>query len=115
MGVMTMVSVFLDAIPPNVLAARALCKDNEESNATFVCFGMLIRIRGDKRLVLKRGIIEEAIGRGLTENEWQSIMWHYIGVIAKAEEHELVFEDSEESKAMDAYWDEQLERIKKKT
>jgi hypothetical protein len=110
-----MVSVFLDAIPPNVLAARALCKDNEESNATFVCFGMLIRIRGDERLVLRREVIEEAIGRGLTENEWQSIMWHYIGVISKAEETELVFEDSEESKAMDEYWDEQLERLKKKT
>lgn len=110
-----MVSVFLDAIPANVLAARALCRDNEANNATFVCFGMLIRIRGDKRLVLRREVIEGAIGRGLTENEWQSIMWHYIGVISKAEETELVFEESEESKTVDEYWDEQLERAKKKT
>jgi hypothetical protein len=110
-----MVSVFLDAIPANVRAARALCRDNEDNNATFVCFGMLIRIRGDKRLVLRREVIEGAIGRGLTENEWQSIMWHYIGVISKAEENELVFEDSEESKTMDEHWDEQLERVKEKT
>jgi hypothetical protein len=108
-----MVSVFLDAIPANVRAARALCRDNEDNHATFVCFGMLIRIRGDKRLVLRREVIEGAIGRELTEYEWQSIMWHHTGVIAKAEETELVFEDSEESKPVDEYWDEQLARVVK--
>jgi hypothetical protein len=110
-----MVSVFLDAIPANVRAARALCNDNEENNAMFFCAGMLIRIRGDKKLVLKRAVIDEAIGRGLTENEWQSILWNYIGVIAKSSHNEIIFEDSEESKVMDEYWDKQLERIKKKT
>jgi hypothetical protein len=110
-----MVSVFLDAIPANVRAAQALCGDNEENHATFFNAGMLIRIRGDKKLVLKREVIDEAIGRGLTENEWQSIMWNYIGVIAKSSHNEIVFEDSDESKVMDEYWDKQLERIKKKT
>jgi hypothetical protein len=112
---MKMVSVFLDAIPANVRAARALCKENEANNATYFCAGMLIRIRGDKKLVLKREVIEEAIGRGLTENEWQSIMWNYVGVISKSVHNEIVFEDSEESKAMDEFWDKQLELIKKKT
>lgn len=76
---------------------------------------MMIRIRGDKKLVLNREIIEQAIGRGLTENEWQSVMWNYIGVISKAEQNEIVFEDSEESKVMDEYWDKQLENLKRKT
>ena len=110
-----MVSVFLDAIPANVRAARALCNDNEENNAMFFNVGMLIRIRGDKKLILKREVIDGAIGRGLTENEWQSIMWNYIGVITKSSHSEIVFEDSEESTIMDEYWDKQLERIKKKT
>jgi len=110
-----MVSVFLEAVPANMLVARAVCKDNGDSNATFVHFGMMIRIRGDKKLVLNREIIEQAIGRGLTENEWQSVMWNYIGVISKAEQNEIVFEDSEESKVMDEYWDKQLENLKRKT
>lgn len=110
-----MVSVFLEAVPANMLVARAVCKDNEDNTAAFVHFGMMIRIRGDKKLVLNREIIEQAIGRGLTENEWQSVTWNYIGVISKSEQKEIVFEDSEESKVMDEYWDKQLERIKKKT
>ena len=108
-----MVSVFLDAVPANMLVARAVCKDNEANNATFFCVGMLIRIRGDKKLVLNREIIERAIGRKLTENEWQSVTWNYIGAISKAAENELVFEDSEESKVMDEYWDKRLESLKK--
>ncbi|MHC1599433.1 MAG: hypothetical protein ACXQS5_01225 [Candidatus Methanospirareceae archaeon] len=110
-----MVSVFLEAVPANMLVARAVCKDNEANNATFFCVGMLIRIRGDKKLVLNRAIIERAIGRGLTENEWQSVTWNYIGVISKSAQNELVFEDSEESKVMDEYWDKQLASLKSKT
>jgi len=110
-----MVSVFLEAVPANMLVARALCKDNEDNNATFFCFGMLIRIRGDKKLVLNREIIETALGRGLTENEWQSVTWNYIGLISKSEQNEMVFEDSEESKVLDEYWDKQLESVKSKT
>ena len=107
-----MVSVFLDAVPANLLVARAVCGNNEANNATFFCVGMLIRIRGDKKLVLNREIIERAIGRELTENEWQSVTWNYIGVISKAAQNELVFEDSEESKVMDEYWDKRLESCK---
>lgn len=110
-----MVSVFLEAVPANQLVARAVCKDNEANNATFLHFGMMIRIRGDKKLVLNREIIEEAIGRALTENEWQSVMWNYIGTISKAGQNEIIFEDSEESKVMDEYWDKQIELIKSKT
>lgn len=110
-----MVSVFLEAVPANMLAAKALCKDNEANNATFLHFGMMLRIRGDKELVLNRGVIEEAIGRGLTENEWQSVTWNYIGVISKFDQAVAVFVDSEESKVMDEYWDKQVELFKKKT
>ena len=109
-----MVSVFLEYVPANILVARAVCNDNRDNNATYTCFGM-IRIRGDKRLVLKRGIIEAAIGRGLTENEWESVAWIYIGTIAKFEENEVVFEDSEESKSVDRFWDEKLECIRRET
>lgn len=109
-----MVSVFLEAVPANILVAEAVCNDNKDNNATYTCFGMMIRIRGDKRLVLKRGIIEEAICRGLTENEWQSVTWLYIGAISKFEENEAVFEDSEESKSVDRFWDEKLECISQK-
>lgn len=110
-----MVSVFLEAVPANLLAARAVCNDNKDNNANYTCFGMMIRIRGDKRLVLKRGVIEEAIGRGLTENEWQSVTWIYIGSISKFEQNEVVFEDSEESKIVDRYWDDQLEKVTRET
>lgn len=103
-----MVSVFLESVPANILVARAICDDNRESNATYTCFGMMIRIRGDKRLVLKRSIIEAAIGRGLTENEWASVTWIYIGTIATFEPEVAIFEDSEESIAMDRFWDEKL-------
>jgi hypothetical protein len=109
-----MVSVFLEAVPANMLVAEAVCNDNKDNNANYTCFGMMIRIRGDERLVLKRGVIEEAIGRGLTENEWQSVTWIYIGAISKFEQNEAVFEDSEESKVVDRYWDDQLESIKGK-
>jgi hypothetical protein len=47
----------------------------------------------------------------LTENEWQSVTWLYIGSISKFEEDEVVFEDSEESKVVDRYWDDQLEKV----
>ncbi|MDI6885097.1 MAG: MmoB/DmpM family protein [archaeon] len=110
-----MVSVFLEAVPANILVAEAVCNDNKDNNANYTCFGMMIRIRGDKRLILKRGVIEEAIGRGLTENEWQSVTWLYIGSISKCEQNEAVFEDSEESKVVDRYWDDQLESIKRET
>jgi hypothetical protein len=110
-----MVSVFLEAVPANILVARAVCNDNKDNTAHYTCFGMMIRIRGDKRLVLKRGVIEEAIGRGLTENEWQSVTWLYIGSISKFEENEVVFEDSEESKVVDRYWDDHLEKVTRET
>ncbi len=107
-----MVSVFIEAVPANLLIAKAVCNDNEVNNANFIHFGMLIRIRGDKKLVLKRVVIEEAIGRELTENEWQSVTWNYIGTITKSEQNELIFEDSAESEIMDAYWDKRLESYK---
>ena len=107
-----MVSVFLEAIPANMRAAQALCEDNAANNATFCCFGMLIRIRGDPKLVFKRAVIEAAVGRALTENEWESITLNYLGVITQADRAILVFENSAESKVMDAYWDKQLARLK---
>ncbi len=110
-----MVSVFLEAVPANMLIAKAVCEDNRSNHANYTPFGMLIRIRGDKKLVLKRVVIEEAIGRELTENEWQSVTWNYIGGISKSEQNELIFEDSEESKVLDAYWDKRLEGVKRKT
>lgn len=110
-----MVSVFLEAIPANLRAAQALCVDNATDDATFFCFGMLIRIRGDERLVFKREVIEAAVGRGLTENEWESIMLNYLGVITKADRDVLIFENSAESKVMDEYWDKQLARLNRKT
>ncbi|MEA1997989.1 MAG: hypothetical protein U9N61_01505 [Euryarchaeota archaeon] len=108
-----MVSFFLDAVPANVLIARAICNDNVADNASYICFGALIRIRGDKRLVLKRGIVEQAIGRALTENEWQSVTWNHIGAISKFERAEIVFENSEESRVLDEFWDKRLENVKK--
>ena len=110
-----MVSVFIEAVPANVRIAKAVCEDNRGNNAHYTSFGLLIRLRGDKKLVLRRGIIEEAIGRRLTENEWQSVTWNYLGAITRSKHNEIVFEDSEESEVMDAYWDKQMERYKKKT
>ncbi len=103
-----MVSVFIDAVPANLLIAKAVCAYNRDNHADYTPFGMLIRIRGDKKLVLNRMIIEEAIGRELTENEWQSATWNYIGTITKLEQNELIFENSAESEIMDAYWDKRL-------
>jgi hypothetical protein len=108
-----MVSFFLEAVPANVLIARAICSDNEDNNASYICFGALIRIRGDKRLVLKRGIVEQAIDRALTENEWQSVTWNHIGAISKFGRTEIVFENSEESRVLDEFWDKRLENVKK--
>ena len=108
-----MVSFFLEAVPANVLIAKAICSDNVANNASYICFGALIRIRGDKRLVLKRGIVEQAIGRALTENEWQSVTWNHIGAISKSGRTEIVFEDSEESRVLDEFWDKRLENVKK--
>ncbi len=108
-----MVSFFLEAVPANVLIARAICSDNEDNNASYICFGALIRIRGDTRLVLKRGIVEHAIGRALTENEWQSVTWNHIGTISKFGRTEIVFENSEESRVLDEFWDKRLENVKK--
>jgi hypothetical protein len=110
-----MVSVFLEAIPANLRAAEALCEDNAANNATFCCVGMLIRIRGDERLIFKRAVIEAAVGRGLTENEWESIMLNYLGVITQADRAVLVFENSAESKVMDEYWDKRLAGLNRKT
>jgi hypothetical protein len=110
-----MVSFFLEAVPANVLIARAICSDNEDNNASYTHFGALIRIRGDKRLVLKRAIVEQAIGRELTENEWQSVTWNHIGAISKLERNEIVFVDSEESMILDEYWDKRLENLKNKS
>ena len=119
-----MVSVFLEAVPANLLAARAVCEDpeNRANNATHTHFGMLIRVKADKRLVVRRSVLEDAIGRGLTENEWQSVTWNFIGKIAKSEskskserrdeQDEFVFEDSEESAVLDAYWDKRLADFK---
>jgi hypothetical protein len=108
-----MVSFFLEAVPANVLIARAICSDNVDNNATYICFGALIRIRGDKRLVLKRAIVEQAIGRALSENEWQSVTWNHIGAISKSGRNEIVFVDSEESRVLDEFWDKRLENVKK--
>jgi len=123
-----MVSVFLEAVPANLLAARAVCEDpeNRANNATHTHFGMLIRVKADKRLVVRRSVLEDAIGRGLTENEWQSVTWNFIGKIAKSEskskskskserrdeQDEFVFEDTEESAVLDAYWDKRLADFK---
>jgi hypothetical protein len=108
-----MVSFFLEAVPANVLIARAICSDNVDKNASYICFGALIRIRGDKKLVLKRDVVEQAIGRALTENEWQSVTWNYIGAISKSGRTEIVFVDSEESRVLDEFWDKRLENLKK--
>lgn len=110
-----MVSVFLAAIPANVRAAQAICEANEAHNATYISFGTLLRIRGDNKLVFDREIIERAVGRGLTEDEWRSITWNYIGAISKSDHSEIVFEDSEESNVVDEYWDKQVEGLKRKT
>ena len=107
-----MVSVFIEAVPANMRIAKAVCEDNKNNNADYVHFGMQIRIRGGKKLVLKRAIIEAAIGRELTENEWQSVTWNHIGTITKSEQNELIFEDSAESEVIDAYWDKRLESYK---
>ncbi|RZN37866.1 MAG: hypothetical protein EFT35_05500 [Methanophagales archaeon ANME-1-THS] len=109
-----MVSVFLEYVPANLLVARAVCSDNQDNHATYTCFGMMIRIRGDNRLVLKRALIEAAIGRGLTEDEWASVTWLYIGTVATFAPDVAVFEDSDESKVMDRFWDEKLERTTQK-
>ncbi len=110
-----MVSVFLEAIPANLRAAQALCEANAADNATFFHVGMLIRIRGDERLIFKREVIEAAIGRALTENEWESITLNFLGEITKADRDVLIFENSAESKVMDEYWDKQLARLNRKT
>jgi hypothetical protein len=107
------VSFFLEAVPANILIARAVCSNNRDNKADYTCFGTLIRIRGSKKLILKRAIVEQAIGRALTENEWQSVAWNYIGAISKMEQNEIIFEDSDDSKVLDEYWDKQLERLKK--
>ncbi len=109
-----MVSVFIEAVPANLSIAKAVCDYNRSrgNHADYTAFGMQIRIRGDKKLVLKRAIVEEAIGRELTENEWQSVSWNYVGTITRSGQSELIFEDTEESKILDAYWDKRLESLK---
>jgi hypothetical protein len=109
-----MVSVFLDAIPANIRAARAVCKDNEAQSASYLSFGTLLRIRGEEQLVIRRETLESAVGRALTETEWESVTWHYIGVIAKRDREELIFEDSADSKAVDEFWDRQIAQLKGK-
>ena len=101
-----MVSVFIEAVPANLLIAKAVCDDNKNNNADYSDFGMQIRIRADKKLVLKRG-------RGLTETEWQSVTLNHIGAISKFEQNEIVFVDSEESRVLDEYWDKRLKNLKK--
>ena len=107
-----MVSVFIEAVPANLLIAKAVCDYNRSrgNHANYTAFGMQIRIRGAKKLVLKRAIVEEAIGRELTENEWQSVSWNYVGTITRSGQSEFIFEDSEESEILDAYWDKRLKR-----
>ena len=106
-----MVSVFLDAIPVNLAIARAICNDNRANNAYFERYGMIIRIRGEGKLVVRRRIIEGVIGRELTENEWDSVTFNYIGTISKFDDNEIVFEDSEDSLEKDRYWDTLVERV----
>ena len=108
-----MVSVFIEAVPANLLIAKAVCDDNKNNNADYSDFGMQIRIRADKKLVLKRALVEHAIGRGLTETEWQSVTLNHIGAISKFEQNEIVFVDSEESRVLDEYWDKRLKNLKK--
>ncbi len=111
--VMEMVSVFIEAVPANVLIAKAVCSDNSDSNGSYVNFGPQIRLRADKKLVLNRETIERAISRRLTENEWQSVTLNHTGAITKLGHSEIIFEDSEESEFIDAYWDKRLEQLKK--
>jgi len=106
-----MVSVFLEAIPVNLAIARAICNDNRANNAYFERYGMIIRIRGEGKLVVRRRIIEGVIGRELTENEWDSVTFNYIGTISKFDDDEIVFEDSEDSLEKDRYWDTLVERV----
>ncbi len=108
-----MVSVFIEAVPANVLIAKAVCEDNRGMNGSYVNFGALIRIKADKKLVLKREIIERAINRGLTENEWQSVALNHTGTITKLAHNEIIFEESEESVVIDAYWDKRLAQLEK--
>lgn len=96
-----------------MLIAKAVCDDNRSSNGSYVHFGALIRLRGDKKLVLNREHIEHAISRGLTENEWQSVTLNHTGRITKMVRTEIIFEDSAESGMMDSYWDERLARLGK--
>jgi hypothetical protein len=106
-----MVSVFLAAIPANIRAARAVCIENEAHHATCVCFGTLLRIRGEEQLVIRRATLEAAVGRPLTEPEWASVTWHIIGAIAKRDHDELIFTDSADSKSMDEFWDLQIAQL----
>jgi len=108
-----MVSVFIDAVPANVLIAKAVCEDNRGNNGSYVDIGALIRIKADKKLVLKRENIEQAISRGLTENEWQSVTLNHTGTITESGHSELIFEDSAESEVIDAYWDKRLAQLEK--
>jgi hypothetical protein len=106
-----MVSVLIGLTPLNELIAKEICEDNKDSHASYERHGGMIRITGEKKLVLNRGRIERAIGRELDEVEWMSVTWNHYGSIEKLESNEIIFVDSEESEA----WDKLFERFKRKS
>ncbi|MCW7073367.1 MAG: hypothetical protein OCU20_05715 [Methanophagales archaeon] len=107
-----MVSVFIEGVPMNLRIAKAVCEDNRDRNASYIRFGLQIRIKASEKLVLNRASLERAIERALTDDEWASVAWNHTGRITKLERGEIIFEDSEESEMLDAYWDMRLSALK---
>jgi len=107
-----MVSVFIEGVPMNLRIAKAVCEDNRDRNASYIRFGFQIRIKASEKLVLNRASLERAIERALTDDEWLSVTWNHTGRITKLERCEIIFEDSEESEMLDAYWDMRLSALK---
>ena len=96
----------------NLRIAKAVCEDNRDRNASYIRFGFQIRIKASEKLVLNRASLERAIERALTDDEWLSVTWNHTGRITKLERCEIIFEDSEESEMLDAYWDMRLSALK---
>ncbi len=107
-----MVSVFIEGVPANLRIAKAVCEDNRDRDASYIFFGFQIRIKAREKLILYRASIEHAIDRALSEDEWRSVMWNHTGRITDVERDRIVFEDSEETKMLDEYWDMRLCAIK---
>ncbi len=107
-----MVSVFIEGTPANLRIAKAICADNRDRDASYLFFGFQIRLKAKDKLILYRASIERAIERALSEDEWRSVMWNHTGRITGIERDKIVFEDSEETKMLDEYWDRRLNAIK---